>query len=112
MTHQINQGPKPGIRQSDENLQLPPNCFFVNETREELPVDPLELSKLKLIKQAALKNLNSEIRRIKQQSKGHQSKNEVESYKREIANLDVKLKDLSKRLQTMRELEKKNPNEG
>ena len=39
-----------------EDFSLPDDCFFINEKREDLPFDPVELSKLKLIKQKAIKN--------------------------------------------------------
>lgn len=102
----------PSQPNAEENLKLPHNCFFINETRDELPTDPVELSKLKLIKQKAYRNLEQEIRRVKRQAQSQGSQNEIENCKREIANLDQKLKNLSQRLQSMRDLEKKKPNQG
>ena len=74
-----------------EDLSLPDDCFFINEKREDLPFDPVELSKLKLIKQKAIQNLNRTINTIRARSNETNGENQISKYNAEIADLDLSL---------------------
>ena len=99
-------------KKTHENLSLPEDCFFINEKREDLPSDPVELSKLKLIKQKAIQNLTNTIIQIQERSKQVSGEDQIEHYNAQIADLDQKIIETNQRIEEMKNMKNKNPNEG
>lgn len=95
-----------------EDFILPDDCYFINEKREDLPFDPVELSKLKLIKKNAIKNLERRIQNIKKSTSGDVSQNQIDKYNQELSNLDSKIADVNKRIESMKTLKQKRPSQG
>ena len=100
------------VTRPQDHQSLPEDCFFINEKRDELPSDAVELAKLKLIKQRAIKNLKRTIKEIKDQSAKNNPEGQIVSLNTQIAELDSKIRNLDQRLKTLEELKKQKPSEG
>lgn len=70
----------------EENL--PPNCFFKNETRESLPRDPVKLIKLKLMKKQTAKNLEKELKNLADQNRATGNQNNVSRLNKSLSNIN------------------------
>lgn len=97
---------------TNENLSLPEDCFFINERKEDLPSDPVELSKLKLIKQRAIINFTNLIQQTKAKSSETSGEDQIANYNAQIADLDQKIDEINQRIKEIQNMKNKNPNEG
>jgi hypothetical protein len=88
-------------KEFEENL--PPNCYFKNETRAQLPRDPVKLIKLKLMKQKTEKNLKSELDRLSDQNRSRHSQSQIPRMKQTLARLDQTLLEKRGLLRKIRE---------
>ena len=85
----------------EENL--PENCKFINETRDQLPRDPVKLIKLKLLKEKKEKNLKKEIERLSDMNRSTKYKNQVEPMKKNLIYLERTIQEKRNMLQNIRE---------
>jgi predicted nucleic acid-binding Zn-ribbon protein len=72
----------------------------------------VELSKLKLIKQNAIKNLEKRIQNIKNKTSGNNTANQIDKYNNEIASLDSKILNINQRIDSMKKMKQKRPSQG
>lgn len=91
---------------------LPEDCFFLDEKREDLPSDPVELCKIKLIKENAISNLKRHIRKLRSQASANNTEKDIQDFNRQIDVLDSKIADLDQRIAKLKELKKQDPKDG
>jgi hypothetical protein len=75
----------PDYRVFEENL--PPNCYFKKETREQLPRDPVKLIKLKLIKKQTAINLEKKLKELKDKNRSHSNKMQIPELNKSLGTL-------------------------
>lgn len=93
----------PGEKMREFEENLPANCFFRNETRTELPRDPVKLIKLKLVKQKTKENLAKEIKRVVDLSQSRQNRNQLFRMNQRIDNLEQTKQNREKQLDNIRQ---------
>lgn len=88
------------FRDFEENL--PPNCYFKIENRNELPNDTVKLIKLKLLKTKTEKNIRSEISRLKAKNSQRFNKSQVPRIKQNLARLNQTILEKNVELKNVR----------